>query len=358
MLRLPSLGSPPLSLSLALGLTVCLLHVRRTARQLLALRSSLIQLCSSEWGSNEWTSHRLRLSSLLHQTNTYSTWSLALIHARRARLLYLPNDTSPSTPPSSLGVTSSSSPRFLKSLDLGGTDQRLVFDLLDRGETMKAQAVLLDNKRGEEGTSFILTGGPLESRLANARRLHATFPKMTFVAIHPEDEGRMTLRSSAAEIRSLLQASGGELSHGLLVAKGSTDLHLAWLDVRGGIACEAGQAASSVHRLYKSDPSQARELFLEFVGRRCNQPLMEACEQGSCAIIFAGTSVHALGGASVAAAGNYFRRITRADAEASDAAKAEFERFLILQWNVLRARNASRANRFFVGAIGPVKNVS
>ena len=61
----------------------------------------------------------------------------------------------------------------------------------------------------------------------------------------------MTLRSGAAELMRLGTASGGAITHVLLVAKGSTDLHIAWLRAEGGVALGNGCAASEVHRLEK-----------------------------------------------------------------------------------------------------------
>ena len=62
-------------------------------------------------------------------------------------------------------------------------------------------------------------------------------------------------------------------------------------------------------------------------------------------------------GKAVAAAGNYFRRLARAELEAADAGKAEFERYVGLEWNrrVTAAGGAGGANPIFIGALGPVK---
>ena len=49
------------------------------------------------------------------------------------------------------------------------------------------------------------------------------------------NEGRLTAASSEAELRRLLRASRGALTHALLVAKGSTDLHLAWIDAEADL---------------------------------------------------------------------------------------------------------------------------
>ena len=65
---------------------------------------------------------------------------------------------------------------------------------------------------------------------------------------------------AAAELMRLATASGGAITHVLLVAKGSTDLHIAWLRAEGGVALGDGCAASEVHRLEKTSPSSATEV--------------------------------------------------------------------------------------------------
>eukprot|EP00966_Prymnesium_polylepis_P156026 3605023-Prymnesium_polylepis.1 len=81
---------------------------------------------------------------------------------------------------------------------------------------------------------------------------------------------------------------------------------MAWLD-RDGVACAAGCAASEVHRPTKDSPSCAADLFREFMARPANVELRAACAASSCALVFAGSSMHACGGKAVAATGSYFR---------------------------------------------------
>ena len=325
---------------------------QRAESELLALQQAVLRLASAEGHTDEWLREREAVAGLLRQRNTYSTWSLALVAVRSEALLYGANGR---VTPSALGVTDSSLPRFLKSLDLGGAAQRVITSHLESGDLKAARAVLVKNKNGDAkikngdaNRGYILTGGTLEMRVANAATLRKTFPRMTFAVISPEDEGRLTLRASAVELRRLLTSSSGRLSHALLIAKGSTDLHFAWLDMEGGIAGLAGQAASLVHRRTKNAPSDARALFDEFMHRGCNRALRAACAASRCAVAFAGSSVHALGGPAVAASGHYFRRLSHADAEKTDGSRAHFERYLMLD-------SEQSGNRFFVGAIGPVK---
>lgn len=170
---------------------------------------------------------------------------------------------------------------------------------------------------------------------------------MSFVVIHPEDERQLTLRASSDEIHRLLVASAGAMSHALFIAKGSTDVHFAWLDISRGIADGPGQAASAVHQLKKSDHSDPRSDFEAFMSQPYNQALLHACQAGKCAIIFAGTSARLAAWSAYATNGNFFMRLTRADLEAADVdnlgREADFERFVALEWNVA-------GNRCFVGA--------
>ena len=232
-------------------------------------------------------------------------------------ILYGATGNKPEMKPSEIGVSGDSSPAFLKGLDLGGGDQRKIESLLEKGDKNGAEELLVANKKGEANRSYILTGGPLDGRQKRCMLLAETFPSMRFVTIHPEVEGRMTLRAGSAELGRLVASSGGDLTHVLLVAKGSTDLHMAWLD-SSGVASAEGCATSAVHKPKKTDPSSAKEIFDEFVARPANASLAAACQQGACALIFAGASVHALGGKSVAAAGNYFRLLTTKELEAAD----------------------------------------
>ena len=229
-------------------------------RRLRTLRRAVLSVLSAPPDSRAWVTHRLAISDLLRQGNTYMTWSLALVVDRSRPTLYTPLASTPDVAPTELGVTASSTPTFLKALDLGGGDQRKITALLDAGDTQGAEKLLADNKKGDDNRCFILTGGPLARRQQNCQRLAAAFPSMVFVALHPEAEGRMTLRSGAAELMRLATASGGAITHVLLVAKGSTDLHIAWLRAEGGVALGDGCAASEVHRLEKTSPSSATEV--------------------------------------------------------------------------------------------------
>ena len=183
--------------------------------------------------------------------------------------------------------------------------------------------------------AFILTGGPLARRRANAEALSAAFPHMLFVAIHPESEGLYTMLAVEHEIQRLVNSSGGELTHALLVAKGSTDLHLYWLSRDGGVAEGVGCSASVVHRKSdapkKSDPSVAKEVFLSFVHRASNAELLQAAEGGTLAVVFAGESVHCIG-KHRRAKGNYFRRLKRSELAEADEEMAWFEQFVGLEW--------------------------
>ena len=96
---------------------------QRAASELHALQQSVLRLCSAESSSLEWRHERENVAALLHQGNTYSTWSLSLAGMQHVPLLYGTSDNAksgPSLAPATLGVTASSTPKFLKALDLGG----------------------------------------------------------------------------------------------------------------------------------------------------------------------------------------------------------------------------------------------
>jgi len=230
-----------------------------------------------------------------------------------------------------VGVTATSSQSFLKALDLGGRDQRQIETLLEKGDKDGADKLLVGNKKGDSSRAFILTGGPLEKRQRAAGILQESFPQYLFVAIHPEAEGRSTLQSASTELQRLALSSGGSITHVLLVAKGSTDIHLAWLSATRGVATAAGTASSEVHQLEKSAPSDARTIFLKFMSAPVNAELAQAAQAGTCAVAFAGSSVHAIG-RQFAATGNYFRRLSKAELAMSEASAAAFERFVGLEW--------------------------
>ena len=224
---------------------------------------------------------------------------------------------------------------FLKALDLGGGDQRKLFKLLDQGDVDGASALLLKIKKGASNRSYVLTGGTLSMRRQNAARLvDALAPaaeEFAFYCIDPEEEGRLTLKSCGTELRRMLTASDGRMSHVLMVAKGSTDMHLAWMDASGAVADAPGCTLSCVHRPKSDVPSTAMDLFRSFVSHAANAALLAAAAEGTIAIVLAGASVHVVNAGR--AAGSYFKRVHRSQFEAAPHDKADFERFLALEWN-------------------------
>ena len=108
------------------------------------------------------------------------------------------------------------------------------------------------------------------------------------------------------------------------VAKGSTDLHLAWLDSQGA-ACGQGCSTSAVHCVRKGAPSSAKELFQSYVTKPANASLLDALSHKKGAVVFAGASIFAIG-RDKAARGNYFRPLSASDFEGC--AAAEFERYV------------------------------
>ena len=268
-------------------------------------------------GSQGWTTGRVALARLLRQGNTYATWALALRARRFEMLLYDGSlaDVKATVSPADLGVTTRTSIQELKRLDLGGRDQRQIFERLDANDRAGAERLF-----PEDTNVHILTGGALATRLERRRRLSEAFPHRQFVVVDPETEGRCTLLSVEQELRRLLS---GEVTHVLLVAKGSTDLHLTWLDASG--AADTGCATSAVHCLRKGATSSAKELFLAFMARPANSALTEAFETGRGAVVFAGASIHAIG-RDKAAGGNYFRPLAPHDFEGC--AAADFERYV------------------------------
>lgn len=291
-------------------------------------------------------------------TNTYPTWSLALPAEREKCFLASPDGShcalmSPSLLPDSalmspaqLGVTASSAADFLKALDLGGGDQRLIAHHLADGDVAGARNVLLSNKAqvrgGSTNQSYILTGGVMGDRLRNAAVLQRTFSNMRFAVLSPSDEGRLTIASVEQALRALI-ASHSRCTHALVVAKGSTDLHLAWLDAAGVPAANSCRS-SAVHRSSKESPSNAAAQFTQFINRRDNSSLAAACSAGRCAIIYAGAATHAFGDPRVFAEQGSFRPLTVGEISAADAVKAEFERFVGLEWNTSVTRNTDNTN--------------
>lgn len=304
------------------------------------LSHAIVGLDALEHDTDEWATQRAKVATMLRQGNSYVTWALALRDpALREKKLFFArrdgNDACSATP-ASLGVTPCSSFTFLKGLDLGGGDQRKLFALLEEGEIERAHALLVKNKRQSTNRSYILTGGSLIQRRSSAERLAAvfsppTYRDFTFVCIAPELEGQLTLRSTGAEIRRMLVASNRRLTHALLIAKGSTDMHLAWMDAAGQIASGPGNTVSSVHCESANQPSTAKQIFLAFMEDARNKDLLSAAISGNLAIVLAGASVHVVG--ATRASGNYFKRLTRNDLEAAHEERAEFERYVTLAWN-------------------------
>ena len=62
-----------------------------------------------------------------------------------------------------------------------------------------------------------------------------------------------------------------------------------------------------------------------------NAKLAAAAEAGTCAVVFAGASVHAIG-KQYAALGHYFRRLSKAELATSDVGSADFERHVGLEY--------------------------
>ena len=107
----------------------------------------------------------MALARLLGQSNTYSTWSLSLKGPALLHRKFL-HTAGRSVSPAELGVTATSTPAFLKALDLGGGDQRVITDLLAEPDgAAGAEALLVGNKKGDASRAYILTGGPLARRL-------------------------------------------------------------------------------------------------------------------------------------------------------------------------------------------------
>ena len=148
-------------------------------------------MCAHPTGSDGWTAGRQLLSTLLRQGNTYATWSLALRSKRFESLFYDGSISRATVTPADLGVTSRTSLKQLKRLDLGGRDQRTMMERLDANDRAGAESLFPDGTH-----RHVLTGGTLETRLERRRRLSEAFPHRRFVVVHPEVEGRCTLLSS------------------------------------------------------------------------------------------------------------------------------------------------------------------
>ena len=119
------------------------------------------------------------------------------------------------------------------------------------------------------------------------------------------------------------------VTHVLLVAKGSTDLHLAWLDANGA-ASAPGSSTSAVHCVRKGAPSSAKELFQAYMAKPANSALLDSLQNGRGTVVFAGASIFAIG-RDKAARGNYFRPLAASDFEGC--AAADFERHVATSYN-------------------------
>ena len=207
-------------------------------------------------------------------------------------------------------------PEAAQTLGSRGRDQRQMMERLDANDRAGAESLFPDGTH-----CHVLTGGTLETRLERRRRLSEAFPHRRFVVVHPEVEGRCTLLSVESELRRLLSP---RVTHVLLVAKGSTDLHLAWLDARGA-ACAPGCSTSAVHCVRKGAPSSAKELFPILHGKAGERAAARFTAERKGAVVFAGASIFAIG-RDKAARGNYFRPLAASDFEGCSA--AEFERYV------------------------------
>lgn len=201
----------------------------------------------------------------------------------------------------------------------------------EKNDKATAEKFLVSNKKGDASRVYILTGGLLETRQRSAALLQKAFPTFQFVVIAPETEGRYTLLSAETELHRLALSSGGTITHVLLLAKGSTDIHIAWLAAHSGTATGAGTAATVVHKAERADPSKAKDCFHAFLATSANAELAAAAEAGTCAVVFAGASVHAIG-KQYAALGHYFRRLSKAELATSDVGSADFERHVGLEY--------------------------
>ena len=280
------------------------------------IERAALAMCAHPTGSEGWTVGRQLLATLLGQGNTYATWSLALRSKRLESLFYDGSISRATVTPADLGVTSRTSLKQLKRLDLGGRDQRQMMERLDANDRAGAESLFPDGTH-----RHVLTGGTLETRLERRRRLSEAFPHRRFVVVHPEVEGRCTLLSVEGELQRLLSQT---VTHVLLVAKGSTDLHLAWLDAQGA-ASAPGSSTSAVHCVRKGAPSSAKELFRSYMAKPANAPLLDSLQNGRGAVVFAGASIFAIG-RDKAARGNYFRPLAASDFEGC--AAADFERYV------------------------------
>ena len=155
------------------------------------------------------------------------------------------------------------------------------------------------------------------------------FPHRRFVVVHPEVEGRCTLLSVEGELQRLLSQN---VTHVLLVAKGSTDLHLAWLDSQGA-ACGQGCSTSAVHCVRKGAPSSAKELFRSFITKPANAALLDSLQNGRGAVVFAGARSSrsaATRPRGATTSGPWLRRTSRAAARRSSRVRGPAQRGVLV----------------------------
>ena len=108
----------------AVGALVAYYALRPSTSDYDALAQAVIRLTACVPGTDAYVQERVAVATLLGQTNTYSTWSLALKGSVRSqRLLYTASATQPDVSPAELGVTASSTPAFLKALDHVGQNR-------------------------------------------------------------------------------------------------------------------------------------------------------------------------------------------------------------------------------------------
>ena len=108
----------------AVGALVAYYALRSSTSDYDALAQAVIRLTACVPGTDAYVQERVAVATLLGQTNTYSTWSLALKGSVRSqRLLYTASATQPDVSPAELGVTASSTPAFLKALDHVGQNR-------------------------------------------------------------------------------------------------------------------------------------------------------------------------------------------------------------------------------------------
>lgn len=168
------------------------------------------------------------LKAPVSDRNSYCTWTAALSRppANQDATILMDKDGSPTTYEAievafrNIQRTRTNQPfpvpRYFdpKVLDLGGKDQ----DELLRGGSY------LDL---EYGTVRILTGGTNQDRQENARELTIKFPASEFYYITTVGEGSLTCQSCAIAFFT----QHPELESVFLIARGSTDLHMAYCHV-------------------------------------------------------------------------------------------------------------------------------